>query len=97
MIRLAAIALCVTASASQAQMPSNCDTRKTIVDLLNKKYGETQQSMGLAKGNVVEMFASTKTGSWTITITLPDGMMCLLASGKHFEILSKDQAQGSPL
>lgn len=36
---------------------------------------------------VVEVFASLETGTWTITITRPDGLTCLAASGEGFENL----------
>jgi hypothetical protein len=43
--------------------------------------------MGLAQGRgVVEMFASEKTGSWTILLTSPQGTTCLMAAGEAFQI-----------
>lgn len=40
---------------------------------------------GLASaGQVVEVFASETTGTWTITVTRPDGTACLVATGEHF-------------
>lgn len=68
--------------AQQAQ----CAERQTIVESLQARYGETRQSIGLAENNgVVEVFASTSTGSWTILFTSPNGSTCLVASGRNFE------------
>lgn len=68
--------------ARQAQ----CAERRTIVESLQGRYGETRQSIGLAENNgVVEVFASTSTGSWTILFTSPSGSTCLVASGRNFE------------
>ena len=68
--------------AQQAQ----CAERRTIVESLQAKYGETRQSIGLAQNNgVVEIFASTRTGSWTILFTSPNGSTCLVASGQNYE------------
>ena len=68
--------------ARQAQ----CAERRTIVESLQDRYGETRQSIGLAENNgVVEVFASTSTGSWTILFTSPSGSTCLVASGRNFE------------
>lgn len=68
----------------------NCGPREAVVTRLAENYGETRQSMGLGSNNaVIEVFASDKTGSWTITVTQPNGMTCLVASGQGFERLSE--------
>lgn len=68
----------------QAQMV--CGARTDIVKQLESKYGETRQSMGLQQGRgVVEVYASGKTGSWTILVTDPSGKTCLMAAGEAFE------------
>jgi hypothetical protein len=42
--------------------------------------------LGLAgEAAVMELFASDATGTWSITMTLPDGRMCLMASGSGYE------------
>ena len=75
------------AAAAQGQ---NCGARTTVVDRLEAKYGESRQSIGMApKGRVVEVYASHETGTWTITITMPNGVTCLIASGKSFENLDE--------
>lgn len=69
-----------------AQSSRNCGPRIAVVERLAEGYGETRQSMGLGANNaVVEVFASEETGSWTITITRPGGLTCLVASGQAFE------------
>lgn len=65
---------------------SSCAPREIIVGRLADKYGETRQSMGLNQNNgVVELFASQETGTWTITVTMPNGMMCLMAAGQDWQ------------
>ncbi|MDD9722969.1 hypothetical protein PVW51_19865 [Sulfitobacter sp. PR48] len=69
-----------------AQARRNCGPRDVVVARLAEGYGETRQSIGLGANNaVVEVFASDETGSWTITVTMPGGMTCLVASGQAFE------------
>ena len=64
----------------------NCGQREQVVDRLATKYGESRQSIGMApQGRVVEVFASTETGTWTITVTMPNGITCLVASGQSYE------------
>lgn len=46
--------------------------------------------MGLgAQGAVMEVFASSETGTWTITVTTVHGLTCLVASGQAFEALAE--------
>lgn len=81
--------IAMTADTAFAQQAGrNCAPREAVVDRLASGYGETRQSMGLGANNqVVEVFASAETGTWTITVTLPTGMTCLVASGQAFEEL----------
>ena len=76
-----------TAAFAQNQ---NCAKRETVLSRLNERYGESRQSIGMAgEGRVVEIFASLETGTWTITVTIPNGITCLVASGQSFENLSE--------
>ena len=63
-----------------------CGKRNDIIQQLQKKYGETRRSVGVQQGRgVVEVYASKETGSWTILVTDPRGMSCLMAAGEAFE------------
>lgn len=69
----------------------SCAPRDRVLERLATGYGETRQSIGLGANNaVVEVFASDESGSWTITVTLPSGLTCLVASGVAFEALEED-------
>ena len=73
-----------------AETNRNCGPRPMVLERLANSYGETRQSIGVGSNNVVvEMFASSETGSWTITVTKPDGETCLVASGRSFENLAE--------
>lgn len=79
-------ALILATSHAFAQSAQNCGQRQPIVERLADRFGESRQSIGLGTQNrVVETFANPETGSWTITVTMPNGTMCLLASGHAFE------------
>ncbi|AUC55731.1 hypothetical protein CDO87_04395 [Sagittula sp. P11] len=78
------------ASLVEAQQLQNCAPREKVVARLADKYGETRQSMGLGSNNaVMEVFASVESGSWTITVTMSNGITCLVASGQAFEELAE--------
>ncbi|MCR8827408.1 hypothetical protein [Pseudosulfitobacter koreensis] len=86
----AAIYLAAAGHAAAQANTRNCGPRALVVDRLATTYGETRQSMGLGTGNqVIEVFASSETGTWTITVTTPAGMTCLVASGQAFEELAE--------
>ena len=68
-----------------------CDTRDRVTTLLADRYDETRRAVGLAgDAAVMELYASDATGTWTITVTLPEGQMCLMASGAGYEAVTED-------
>lgn len=80
-----------TQHAFAQQVSRNCSDRDSVVSRLADGYGESRQSMGLGANNaVIEVYASEETGTWTITVTMPNGMTCLVASGQAYEELNED-------
>ncbi|KNG94384.1 hypothetical protein [Pseudaestuariivita atlantica] len=78
------------AAAPALAQTRNCAPRDAVVDRLADRFGETRQSIGLGANNaVVEVFASEETGTWTITVTMPNGISCLVASGQAFEAVAE--------
>lgn len=89
-------ALVLATSHAFAQPLGNCGDRAGILAHLAETYGETRHSIGLAANNsVMETFASATTGTWTITVTSPEGTTCLVASGQSFEAFAGAPAQAS--
>ena len=83
---LGLMALAATEVSAQS---GNCAPRAVVLEQLADRFGETRRSIGLgSQGQVVEVFASDASGSWTITVTLPSGITCLVASGQSFETLA---------
>lgn len=65
---------------------ATCLNRAEMLARLAAQYGETRQAIGLAgPTQMVEIFASAETGTWTITVTTASGQTCLLAAGESFE------------
>lgn len=68
----------------------NCQLHAIVVERLAQGHGETRRSFGLTGlGQLVEVFASDASGTWTITVTSPAGLTCLIASGTSFETLAQ--------
>lgn len=82
----AALGLSTLVAPTAYAQSSSCAPRDIIVGRLADKYGETRKSMGLNQSNgVVEVFASSETGTWTILVTMPSGMSCLMAAGQSWD------------
>jgi hypothetical protein len=93
-------ALLMATDLATAQQINTCAARDVVLERLANGYGETRRSMGLATGNgIVEFHASDETGTWTITVTRPNGMTCMLAAGTSFEALNEElpAALGAPI
>ncbi len=82
---LAPLSTCAPVLA-QAQTPANCAPRDVVTERLADRFGEARRMIGIASNNtVVETYASDETVSWSITVTLPNGLTCLVAAGEAFQ------------
>ena len=75
----------LTAPAAHAQAISRpCDNRGDVLSALDGNFSEKPVSLGLSlDGRVVEVLKSPG-GTWTIIMTAPNGVSCLLIAGKHW-------------
>lgn len=74
---------------SPAMANSVCAKRNDLVSALVQQYGESLIGQGLAAdGRLVELFVSAR-GSFTIIVTAPSGISCLLSVGENWEIVAK--------
>lgn len=66
---------------------SVCGDRAEIIKVLGNKYQEAPRAFGIAgQRNLAELFVS-KSGSWTMLMTKPEGVTCILATGQSWEEL----------
>lgn len=79
MIRLA-ILLLLLAGPVAAQ--TNCAPHEIIADRLQSKYGEQPHGVGInASGNLIEIWVSPETGSFTALVSDPNGLSCVASAG----------------
>ncbi len=72
-----------------AQAQAMCGERRAVVQNLEQTYSEAPVSIGLASnGAVIEVLASPS-GSFTIILTRPNGLSCVMAAGESWEDLPK--------
>lgn len=94
-----AMLLISVSSPSFAQNNIPCENRDKIAQTLKKDYSEVPVSVGLDNaGRMIEVFASTK-GSWTMLMTMPSGVSCLMATGNSWteRDIEKRADRGIPL
>ena len=84
-------ALTVMASAADAQTAPaefQCSARPFLVDKLRERYAEVPVAMGLqSNGTGLEVFASRRANTWSVVITAPNGVSCLVSEGQSWETL----------
>ncbi len=73
-----------------------CGEHAALVAALTERYEERQVSIGLQNnGRLLEVFASKRTGTWTILSTQANGKSCIIAVGRHFEQREVETPAGS--
>lgn len=84
------LTLPATTRAEMAQMQMPCGARSDVITGLQGKFSETPVAIGLSNnGGVVEVLASPDGGTWTIIVTDPQGISCLMATGEYWEAARK--------
>ena len=64
-----------------------CPEYREVRRQLAAGYGEAPVAVGLrSNGELLQVFASAESGTWTIVSTTPQGTACVLAAGRHWEL-----------
>ncbi len=73
-------------SVSSANAQQFCAPRDKAVVQLKKQFGELVSGRGLAVNGkrMIELFVSEK-GSWTVLISDPKGLSCVVTSGENWQ------------
>ncbi len=78
-LALAAVILFPTTAVAQPM----CNERDNVLGHLAKKYGEAPVAVGVTTtGGLVELLTTVDGNTWTIIVTTPRGMSCLVAAGE---------------
>ena len=63
--------------------------REAMLRHLEMRYSEVPAAVGMANnGNLVELLLAPDGLTWTIVLTLPRGVSCLIASGEDWQMLA---------
>ena len=82
MIAVAAMLLAGCAADAADDQPEACAPRNMIAEILAADFGETPVTMTrLPGGYVAEVWLSSR-GSWSVLLTQPDGVACILRAAE---------------
>jgi hypothetical protein len=78
-------------------IPQICEAHADLAEALGARYDETSLGLGLQSAEqLVEIWRSTETGSWTILVVKPDGIACIIGSGTNwFDELAEVEGSGA--
>ena len=94
-ILILSVAIALVSSTAMAQARPQCNERDNVLELLAKKYKETPIAAGVTNtGGLVEVLNDSKSGSWTIIVTTPQGMSCLVAAGEGWRTMEQIKDEG---
>jgi hypothetical protein len=80
----AAVLTALSSLPSKAEMA--CGERDEIIAKLSDEFNEKRVGMGLGHdGQVVEVYASGASGSWTMLVTFPTRQTCLYGAGEAWQ------------
>ena len=90
-----AAALLIPATAMAA--PMACSPRQDVLSQLADKFKEAPVAVGLANnGGLLEVLTAGDGATWTIIITMPNGVSCLVAAGESWQDHEPVTAQQDP-
>ena len=83
---IGSIVLLAIAFEAQAAERLQCGPRKEVVDQLAAKFGERPVAIGLSdSGRLVEVLAGQPGGTFTVIVTTPQGVSCIVLAGDAWQ------------
>ncbi|MEH6630141.1 MAG: hypothetical protein V7776_04920 [Halopseudomonas aestusnigri] len=86
----------VTFLTTAAYSQNQCDKRASIIEMLSSRYSENTQAIGVTnKGGLIEVLTNKDGGTWTIIVTTPHGISCLVAAGEGWRQIPKEESKAN--
>ena len=74
-----------------------CRPRDFVLGQLAQRYNEAPVAVGLTnRGALVEVLTTPDGKTWTIIISSPDGMSCLVEAGENWRFLPRTDPRIDP-
>ena len=94
---LAATAASLTVAPARAGQPTSCFKRDDLLTYLSNNFKEAPIAVGLTDaGMLLEVFSSKKGETWTVAVTTPAGLTCLMATGQDWQLAPRIAAVEPP-
>ena len=91
---LGAVAIGHPAAADQT--PTACGPHTDVIKALGSKFHETQSATALTSaGTLLEVLTANDGATWTIIVSRPDGLSCVVAAGQNWQDKSNQAAATS--
>ncbi|MFY1712550.1 hypothetical protein [Tritonibacter mobilis] len=78
----------------------NCVPREIVVERLERQFNETLSSAGLQSGRsqdvIIEIWSSSQSGTFTVLVSHPTGLSCMVASGHDYFIVPEHKRRNDP-
>lgn len=85
-----ALGAALTIASGTAFAAPQCKEREDVLELLADKYAEAPVAVGVANnGGLVEVLSTGDGNTWSIIITTPAGMSCLVAAGEGWRTVEQ--------
>lgn len=69
-----------------------CASRDVLLQSLRQDYSEQPSAMGMSdNGSILELLSTEDGKTWTILMTMPDGISCVVATGEMWGPVERDQ------
>ena len=71
-----------------------CMPREMLIENLQSKYSEHLTGGGLqSPQQLLEVWSSSESGSFTVFVTRPNGVSCVMATGRHWNVTEPPEVQ----
>ena len=75
------------AAAAEPDQPQ-CDRRDVVLEILQQKYKEQPVALGVThNGGLVEVLTTGNGNTWSIIVTTPQGLSCLVSAGEGWRTM----------
>jgi len=89
-------AIAVGRPAAADQTPTACGPHTDVIKALGSRFHETQSATALTSaGTLLEVLTADDGSTWTIIVSRPDGLSCVVAAGQNWQDKANQAAANS--
>ena len=93
---IAAMAAMSAAFVPASAQVGACGDGAGLIGHLEKEWGEDIAALALEdRGGLVQILTNPETGTWSLLVTQPSGLTCLMMSGQAWEAIEPPSSTGS--